>query len=188
MHDLPEAVYIEGRSIKAPLYKLLGPIQADDTYYEAGEIISTSMCPNEAMEPMNRAAGDNVEKWYLSLPANGNVRTEDYMAAAMEMRPKVGDQEISHDEWIAAVRQRALTIRAKAEGRPVEDLMPARITKPSGDIPPMPNVQINSGQAMQAPRRGRPPNVQHVAQEKPNRVKPEPVGGIRTESGMQPTS
>lgn len=189
--QLPEIFYLDGVGVKEPCYKLIAPIQADDTYWNEGEIIATDMIPNEAMQPLNRAAGEKVDAWLRSLPANGNIKPEDYMAAALQLRPKVGEEEMPHEAWIAAVRQLALEMRAKAEGKPVEELRP-KIGRPApSNAPPMSNIEmVQTG----IPTRKKAPNkearVKHMAQPQPTRVQPKPeqVGGIVTQDYQQPTS
>src|SRR5689334_15473753 len=136
----------EGEPVTDPVYKLAGDCYIDDMYWPEGDTIIFHATPNQSMVPLNAAAQENMTKWLVSLPGAGNARHEDLIQAAMELRPKEGEDVMAFEEYQLAVLKRALAIRAKREGRKFEELdMPVAMPVAKQNVPPMSNTNYTSG-------------------------------------------
>lgn len=119
--DLPEAFAMRNddgsiEQIKDPCYNLLSPGYYGDTWYDTDEIIRTGICPNYEMQPLNRAAGENMRKWLASLPEDGvQLSMEDTVEAAMMLRNNADVDKMSHEEASNYVRKLAMKIKAKRD-------------------------------------------------------------------------
>lgn len=147
MSEFPD-FYIsdEGHRVDGPVYELLADCFFDDSLWLAGEHIATDMTPNHHMHPLNKAAAERVEMWLSTLPqAGSNLRVDDLLEAAMMLRPKEGDAELTTADFHSAVVRLAGQIKAKREGGQGLTLPPV-VQSASGikNAPPMPNANIES--------------------------------------------
>lgn len=149
--DLPDTFDIRNADgtisrVKEPCYNLLEPGFYGDTWYDEGEVVLLTICPNHGMQPLNRAAGERFAKWLRALPAEGaRITVEDMTQAALMLAkdPKFGD--MADRERALAVQRLAITLRDKRD----EQLnggtfVPPQIGRaaPRSSAPAMPNMRF----------------------------------------------
>lgn len=140
---------------EVPIYELTDHYySADDVFYPAGtqiEDIDGSMVPNEQMIPLNEPARVKMERYLRSLPQMGTPNFEFIMDAAMQLRPQEGEQPLDRAAYHAGILQRAMELKARAEGRmpglAPEPQMPKLPVRRQG-VPMMPNTRIKDGNAI----------------------------------------
>ncbi len=115
MNHLPEAYVTEdGTSVTAPTYQAAAQCyrvmtsaetgETGPTLIEPGEHFSSNDIPNQAWVPLNRAAGQRIDEWLMSLPTDGQgIPQELITQAAYQMRPREGEPEIPTAQWWPAV-------------------------------------------------------------------------------------
>ena len=140
---------------ETPVYELIQPwFSPDCVYYPAGtqvEDITGTITPNEHMVPLNAAAETRMLDYLSTLPDSGALSTEHIVQAAMEMRPREGDDPRLVAEYHGRVLQRAMEIRFEREGklapRPGErpaPRMPLRLPTRPGTVPVMGHTRIRN--------------------------------------------
>lgn len=136
---------------EVPAYELTQPwYSPDDVYYPAGtmvEDITGQITPNEHMIPLNAAAEDRMVAYLQKLPAQGTPNFDHIIQAAMEMRPREGDDPRIAAEYHGRVLQRAMELKYKAEGRLAREpgdrpRVPVKLPTKPGQVPIMPNTRI----------------------------------------------
>jgi hypothetical protein len=139
---------------ETPVYELTQPwYSPDDVYYPAGtqvEDVTGSIVPNEFMVPLNEAAEDRMTEYLQRLPTQGTPNLEFIIQAAMELRPREGDDPRLAAEYNARVLERAMMLKFKAEGRLAPEpgdrpRLPVRMPVRQGETPIMPNTNIRQG-------------------------------------------
>jgi hypothetical protein len=147
-----------------PVYELTQPwYSPDDVYYPAGaqvEDITGEITPNEFMIPLNEAAEARMAEYLQRLPTQGTPSLDHIIQAAMELRPREGDDPRLAAEYHGRVLERAMHLKFKAEGRlPLEagdrPRAPVRMPARQGAAPIMPNTHIREGDRFGADYRGR---------------------------------
>jgi len=189
MQGLPD-FYIsdEGNRVEGPVYELLADCFFDDSLWLTGEHIATDMTPNHHMQPLNKAAGERIELWLSTLPETGsNLRVDDLLEAAMMLRPKEGDAELSSADFHAAVLRRASQLKAKREGGSGMTVPPI-VQSAAGikNAPAMPNANIGSARGYDFAEH----RVSHQPQ-KPDRKVRRPkdaMGSLPAQQSMQRAS
>jgi hypothetical protein len=177
MDTLPEFYIADGgHRIEAPTYEALTQcyiIMASDetgqvgpTLIEPGHHFSTDQTPSDAWKPLNKAAGDALERWHATMPRSGAaaIPQECINEAAYTLRPKEGDEMISKDQWWGSVMLLASRLAETRRGQlhPVNAAVrPMR----QGDQAPMPFSSHSQGYPMEA---GRAPPAASVAPPSPN--------------------
>lgn len=134
-----------GEQIEEPAYRLLVACFFDETYWQDGEVLVTDLTPNHHMEPLNRAADERIAKWLGSLPggaAGSPVSMEDMMEAAMMLRPREGEPELSTEAFQTAVVSLAIKLKEKRQGKQ-GSVIPGVRPANASNAPPMPNAQFN---------------------------------------------
>lgn len=170
----------------APLYELAAPyFSPDDVYYPEGaqfEDITGLIVPNEVMIPLNEAARQRVDEWLASQPSATRTPPLDLIIqSAMELRPRQGDAEMPHKEFMQAVMASAIEKHygggaAKGElSRP-----PTRPQRPDPNIPLMSNTKINN--QVGAGSRPAATRLRQAAVDPANKAAP-PTGGRSTNIG-----
>ncbi len=202
--DLPEVYVGEGGTRTTdPVYEALAKCQimltsaetgqTGPTLVEAGEHFADNTdFPSHAWKPLNRAAGEKMERWLESLPAGGGkapLTLEEITEAAHHMRPKHGEEELNHKEWHYAVMKHALALRDQRAGRLSAPPAPAVGMTNRGQMPIMPFA--SQGQHHNDMEYGRPP-AKHIPQlpehgerrARRARVKPPMPGTLPPDSPM----
>jgi hypothetical protein len=173
MDTLPEFYIADaGHRIDAPTYEALTQcyiIMASDetgqvgpTLIEPGHHFSTDQTPSDAWKPLNKAAGEALERWHAKQPGDPSqqkITQEDMNEAAYQLRPREGDELISKEQWQQNVLLLAsrLAEKRRDERRPVN---PAVRPMRQGDQAPMPFSAHSQGYPMEA---GRAPPAASVA-------------------------
>lgn len=102
--------------ISQPCYLLLADCFFDNTFWQEGEKIVTNECPNYQMQPLNKAAGQKIDKWLLSLPTHGIViNIDDQVEAAHMLRNHPDIKNMSHEDASAAYLKLALGLKKKRD-------------------------------------------------------------------------
>lgn len=205
-HDnLPEFYVGEGGRTAAPTYEALSQChmvmqsaetgQTGPTLVEAGEHFTSDKTPNHQWLPLNRAAGERMDRWLASLPTSGkNLTMEEISEAAHAMRPRVGEPEIPHDMWWPAVMKYASTLKERRSGGPEMAVRPAVAHRPGQQAMPVmpfassgPGAPMEVGRAPQAaPAQHQPQSPQSAAQRaRRARVEP-PMPGTTGQTPQQP--
>jgi hypothetical protein len=181
-----------GHKIDAPTYEALTQcyiIMASDetgqvgpTLIEPGHHFSTDQTPSEAWKPLNKAAGDMLERHRNSIPMNGanTIPQECITEASFQLRPRDGDEMISKDQWWANVMLLASRLADQRRGqvRPVHAAVrPMR----AGDQAPMPFSAHSQGYPMEA---GRAPPASSVAAPSPNAPRQRRPGQRQPQTGL----
>lgn len=135
---------------EAPVYELVKAwFSPDDIYYPEGtqfEDITGRVIPNEDMIPLNDPARKRMSDWIASQPSQTRTPPlELIMQAAMELRPKEGQQELPVADFMKLVMSKAIDRHCAAMGVPRETMskpqtMPRR---PDPSVPLMSNTKIN---------------------------------------------
>jgi len=166
MDEYPE-FYItdQGQRVTAPAYAALAPCQiimtsaetghTGPTRIQEGEHFISEGTPCEQWLPLNRAAAERYQAWLDSLPRLGKDLTQDEIAeAAMELRPREGDPELSHKDWWQAVLKRAYASKEKRRGSHVPLPTHAQQVRRGAQLPVMPFMSANGIAPIDV---GRPP-------------------------------
>jgi len=189
--DLPE-FYItdDGHKVSAPTYEAVSACymvmtsaetgQTGPTRIEPGEHFTSERAPCHAWMPLNRAAGENYERWLSTLPVDGKgVSQELITEAAYTLRPREGDPDFPHDVWWSNVMKLAVTLAEKRRGSGVFNPRPATGYRPGGTpTPVMPfaasgNTMMQPGQPPSNAALHQPQNAVRAAQaQRQQRVKP----------------
>lgn len=151
--DVPETFAMRGeggfiQQIREPCYNLLADGFYGDTLYEEGEIITTGICPNDHMQPLNRAAAVNILKWRKSLPkSNVTLSIEDTVEAANRLRDDPRTKDMNHDQFSELAYKLAMEIKTRRDGAQAELYLPAIGGQAvrqagAGKAPPMPNTRF----------------------------------------------
>lgn len=117
--NLPEAFAMRGpdgmiEQITDPCYQCKSPQFLGDTWYDEGEIITTGICPNFELEPLNKAAGANMAKWLGTLPDYGKkVAPEFMLQAATKLRDHPQLAEMSEEKYNETVYKLAVKLSEK---------------------------------------------------------------------------
>lgn len=153
--DLPEFYLTEdGARVREPVYRLLadcflGAPGKPPGLWEAGCEIQHDLVPNEHMQPLNRAAGEAVERWQAALPiVAGRFTEEEIGEAAALMAPKEGEQVLPHALWWAGVLKLAAELKIKKAGMRVPAPTPQHVAPLNRTVPPM-----TAGEYKDAPHR-----------------------------------
>jgi len=201
--NLPE-FYIadDGQKVAAPTYEAISPCflvmtsaetgQTGPTRIEPGEHFTCERAPSHAWMPLNRAAGENYQRWLASLPVNTKGVTQEHITeAAYTLRPREGDPEFPHDVWWAHVMQLAATLAEKRRNGGVVSGKPGAAFRPGGaPAPVMPFA--SSGNTMMQPG-GPPPSaalhqpqnpIRAAQAQRRNQVKP-PMPNTQASVGPQ---
>ena len=141
-HNLPEFYQADdGSRVSTPVYELLadcffGKPGGPPALWEAGTELQTDLIPNEHMKPLNRAAGERVEKWLQSLPiVAGKLDEQDLAEAASLLAPREGESMPPHPIWWAGVIKLAGELKLKRTGSRIPN--PVReVTYAKGKTPP----------------------------------------------------
>lgn len=144
MQNLPEFYVADGGTqVGGPVYALLADCYLDDTLWLTGEHIEHPGVPNHHMQPLNQAAGERVEAWLASLPLEGKAYdVADLTEAAVMLRPREGEKELSHEQFTVAVLRLASELKAKRTGnQPHIPGMQTRAASPKA-APPMQNAML----------------------------------------------
>lgn len=151
--DLPETfVHRNGdgtiMQVREPCYNLLGPGFYSDTWYDEGEVITTGICPNHEMQPLNRAAGQRYFDWLQSLPAEkAPITIEDMTEAAFMLAKDPNYGAMSHRERCMAAQRLAIELKARRDMQLNGGVAPypvggiVRVSR--SNAPAMPNVRIS---------------------------------------------
>jgi|SRR5579862_1116542 len=136
-----------------PVYEMLEPwFSPDCVYYPTGaqvEDITGTIVPNEHMVPLNAAAEARMMEYLSALPDSGTLPRDLLIEAAMQIRPREGDDPRLVAEYHGRVVERAMELKYMREGRikpgpgekpPVR--MPVRLPTKPGHVPVMANVRI----------------------------------------------
>lgn len=122
-HELPEYYIADnGDRVSQPVYLLLsdcflGKPGGPPAKWEGGTELQTDLTPNDEMKPLNRAAGERVNRWRASLPImSGRVEERDLAEAAALLAPREGEQIQPHEIWWAGVIRLAGELRMKRQG------------------------------------------------------------------------
>ena len=142
----------------APKYMVMEPgyYSPDDIYYPAGAIfedLTGRIIPNECMEPQNASAERNMRAYLNSLPMVGATPPLDLIVeAAMQIRPKNGDEALTTAEFQGLLLQRALELKAQKQGLlPRDTAAPERqLPKQMGNVPIMSNTRISGSSHFKA--------------------------------------
>jgi hypothetical protein len=167
--DLPE-FYItdDGQKVAAPTYEAMATCympmtsvetgQTGPTRIEAGEHFTSERAPSHAWRPLNRAAGENYQKWLASLPPDGKGVPQDLITqAAYMLRPREGDPEFPIEMWWPKVLQLASQLHDKQRVNGAVNPKPGSAFRPGGaPTPVMPFA--SAGNTMIQPG-GPPPNA-----------------------------
>jgi hypothetical protein len=119
--ELPEAFAMRGEDgmidqIMEPCYQCLSPQFLGDTLYDEGEVITTEICPNYELRPLNRRAAENMNKWLNTLPQNGvKLSIEDTVEAAMRLREHPQAAQMTHEQLAEFVTKLAIKMKEKRE-------------------------------------------------------------------------
>ena len=168
-NSLPEVfVTQENDQIREPVYKVLNPIYIGSVWWPVGSIIKMNVPPNESVQPLNAAAGEEMARFVAALgPASGIIiSTEDLMEAATIHRPKEGDPPIDNDTWGKLVRETAVRLKTQREGRN-RPRMPDNVNVARAvrqDAPPMRNAAYQERSISMAPQGQRPTPKEPQAQ------------------------
>jgi hypothetical protein len=205
--DLPEFYKGEGGTKTAdPVYEALSPCQimmtssetqqTGPTRVETGEHFSSQAYElSYAWKPLNKAAGERMERWLDSLPVGGGkspLTLEEITEAAHALRPQYGEEDLDHKEWHYAVMKHALALREQRSGRLRMPPQPARDMR-GGPLPIMPFA--SQGQHRNDLEYGRPAPAQHMPQMPEHgerrarraRVQPPMPGALPTDSPQDQT-
>jgi len=143
-----------------PIYELLAPFMSpDDIYYPEGarfeDVTGGLIPPNEFMEPKNAAAERCMRAWLRTLPsAQKTPAFENIIEAAMQVRPKEGDDAQSMAEYQGKILQRALELQYQKQGILPKDMPePENLKSPQriGNVPVMANTRISGQSSFKAP-------------------------------------
>ncbi len=149
---------------ETPVYELTAPwYSPDDVYYPAGtqvEDITGSIIPNENMVPLNEAAELRMEEYLARLPHQGTPPMEYIIEAAMQLRPREGDDPRLLAAYHGEVLKHAMVLKAKSEGRIAPEpgdrpRLPLRMPTRQSDAPIMSNTRIRQGDRFDADYRAR---------------------------------
>lgn len=141
---------------EAPAYELTAPwYSPDDVYYPAGtrvEDLTGEIVPNEHMVPLNAAAEDRMVTYLTRLPTQGTPNLDHIIQAAMELRPREGEDPRLVADYHGRVLQRAMELKFKQEGKLAPEpgdrpRLPAKLPTRPGHVPIMPNTHIREGLA-----------------------------------------
>jgi hypothetical protein len=128
-----------------PVYEIINEafVSPDDVYYPVGAQFADMtgrIIPNENMVPLNEPARERIHAWHESLPQKDRmVSADDLLQAAVELRPREGDAEISNADWATAVLNKAMQLRfGQKNAAPRGHTMPVT----PGDVPIMSNTRI----------------------------------------------
>lgn len=143
---LPE-VYISdaGERITDPAYRLSGDCYLDETLWEEGTVLITGITPNQAMQPLNRAAEERIQQWLSSLPTAGrDLRLEEIVEAANMLRPREGVPQMPAEQYSAAVIALATELREKrARNQPVPGAVQQVRAPNRANMAPMGNARFS---------------------------------------------
>ena len=163
--NLPEAFQTVGhdgfvQQIREPAYQcmsacFLGTNAANGTLYEEGDILIWHREPNEEMRPLNKAAGQAMQKWLDSLPANEgvNITYEDMLEATTllmsnpkfrEMDDAVQISELQRKTAIGVRRKREIALGIRTLGLPAQPGAAARAA--AAKAPPITNAKMVGGE------------------------------------------
>lgn len=137
--------------IKQPCYNLLSPGFYGDTWYDEGEIIATDICPNNEMQPLNRAAGVRFERWLDSLPAErAPITIEDMTEAAFMLAKDPDYGQKSHRERCMAAQKLAVALKERRDlqlngGVVLPNLPGTAIRAAKSAAPAMANIRVADG-------------------------------------------
>lgn len=174
-HDhLPECyVADDGTRVSAPVYRLLadcflGAPGKPPGLWEAGTELQHDLCPNEHMQPLNRAAAEQVETWQTALPiVNGRLTDVEIGEAAALMAPKDGEQVLPFPIYWAGVIKLAGELKARKAGPRVAP--PVSYVTPFGAkvVPPMTAGDFKDVSHRDAAATGLKPHEQSAKRMKP---------------------
>jgi hypothetical protein len=108
--------------IQESCYQLLAPCflgnGVNATFYDEGEVVKTTACPNHHMQPLNKAAGERYERWLETQVVDHGVRVsvEDLVQAAATLASTKSAEEIAKldsESWTKAVHKLAVLIGKK---------------------------------------------------------------------------
>ena len=158
--ELRGSIVSESDDSTAPKYMVLagGYYSPDDVLYPEGSIfedLTGRITPNEQMEPMNAAAERKMREYLHRLPLVGRTPTVDLiMEAAMQLRPKDGDEAMTNAEFQGMVLQRALELKYQKEGVvPPKDIQMTErsLPKQMGNVPVMANTRVSGSSSFKQP-------------------------------------
>ena len=194
MNDALPEFYIAdgGHRIDAPTYEAMMQcyiIMASDetgqvgpTLIEPGHHFSTDQTPSDAWKPLNRAAGEALDKWHSKMPRSGAaaIPQECINEAAYQLRPREGEETISKDQWWANVMLLASRLAEQRRGQ-LGAVNPAVRPMRQGDQAPMPFAATSQGYPMEA---GRAPPAASVAPPSPNAPRQRRPGQRPPQNGL----
>jgi len=141
------------RQIKEPTYQILSECFLGDTIWYPGEPITTGLCPNYEMLPLNKAAAINMEKWLDTLPGgeSESITIGEHVEASMMVRNHPDVEKLSHEQLSKLVLKTVLALRKQrgatgaevggGRGRMALPQIDARRAA-SAKVPPMPNANF----------------------------------------------
>lgn len=147
MHFMPDNSV---QQITDPCYRLLTEHQmitaGGPTLFQEGEVVISQEPPTYHMEPLNRAAGDRIERWLQSMPTNGVlINIDDQVEAANMLRNDPRVKEMSHDDASQAYMKLALGLKAKRDaiaGMSLPPMAGNTFATRRSDAPAMPNTKF----------------------------------------------
>jgi hypothetical protein len=182
----------DGHKLEAPTYEALVQcyiIMASDetgqvgpTLIEPGHHFSTDQTPSEAWKPLNKAAGEALDRLRAKTPRSGpeGISQEDMNEAAYQLRPREGDEMISKEQWQANVLLLASRLAEKRRGER-GTVKPAVRPMRAGDQAPMPFSATSQGYPMEA---GRAPPANSVNAPAANAPRQRRPGQRAPQSGL----
>jgi hypothetical protein len=140
-----------------PLWEVAGPnsfFSPDCVLYPPGSVIQDpygTMPLNPELIPLNPAAEMRIDAYLASLPGEGALSHENIVEAALQLRPRDGEDPIAAAAYHGKLLERAMLLKFQQEGRippaPGEKLGPQRAKRaerPDPNIPIMGGVRIKA--------------------------------------------
>ena len=202
--DLPEFwITDDGHKVSAPTWEAMAPCymvmtsaetgQTGPTMVAPGEIFTNERAPSFAWQPLNKAAGENYDRWLDSLPVDGKgVSQELITEAAYTLRPREGDPEFTHEVWWSNVMRLAVTLHEKRRGSGVFNPTPASAYRPgsAASAPVMSyasssNLMAQPGQPPAGAAMHQPQNAMRAAQAQRRRNVTPPMTNAPPAQGPQ---
>lgn len=173
-HLPTEYIAENGERVSEPAYRLKAPHFFDDTFWSEDDVIVSTLEPTLHMEPLNQAAGERMEAFVQSLPADSEgISVGEMMEAAMMLRPREGEPELSNEAFQGAVLKLAAQLKAKRRGGdPVVPNTQSVRPAASKGAPPLANARFADAAQANIQRK-----IQYQGELPQSRVKKPPQAG-----------
>lgn len=133
----------DGEMVSEPCWRLAADGFYGDTHWLQGSVLVANIVPNHHMIPLNKSAGEAMERWVSSLPLNSaGLKDEDIIEASYMMGSRADIPGMTKQQWQIAMVKLALELKAKREGSSGLRLPELQGVRPAvrPDAPPMPNA------------------------------------------------